>query len=128
MAHSNAAATGAYGTTGSYLDTPAGGGLKSWLTTVDHKKIGLMYAAAMFTFFLVGISLGFLIRLELLEPGTQFVSARAYNSIFTLHGVIMIFLFIVPGIPAILGNFILPLQLGADDVAMPRLNLMSWYV
>ncbi len=128
MAHSNAAATGAYGTTGSYLNTPAGGGLKSWLTTVDHKKIGLMYASAMFTFFLVGMSLGFLIRLELLEPGTQFVSARAYNSIFTLHGVIMIFLFIVPGIPAILGNFILPLQLGADDVAMPRLNLASWYV
>jgi len=110
------------------LTTPAGGGLKSWLTTVDHKKIGLMYASAMFTFFLVGMSLGFLIRLELLEPGTQFVSARAYNSIFTLHGVIMIFLFIVPGIPAILGNFILPLQLGADDVAMPRLNLASWYV
>lgn len=128
MVHSNAAATGAYGTTGSYLNTPAGGGLKSWLTTVDHKKIGLMYASAMFTFFLVGMSLGFLIRLELLEPGTQFVSARAYNSIFTLHGVIMIFLFIVPGIPAILGNFILPLQLGADDVAMPRLNLASWYV
>ncbi len=128
MADSNATATGAYGTTGSYLNTPAGGGLKSWLTTVDHKKIGLMYAAAMFTFFLVGISLGFLIRLELLEPGTQFISARTYNSVFTLHGVIMIFLFIVPGIPAILGNFILPLQLGADDVAMPRLNLMSWYV
>ncbi len=128
MVHSNATATGAYGTTGSYLDTPAGGGLKSWLTTVDHKKIGLMYAAAMFTFFLVGISLGFLIRLELLQPGTQFISARTYNSVFTLHGVIMIFLFIVPGIPAILGNFILPLQLGADDVAMPRLNLASWYV
>jgi cytochrome c oxidase subunit 1 len=128
MADNNATATGAYGTTGSYLNTPAGGGLKSWLTTVDHKKIGLMYAAAMFTFFLVGMSLGFLIRLELLEPGTQFISARTYNSVFTLHGVIMIFLFIVPGIPAILGNFILPLQLGADDVAMPRLNLMSWYV
>ena len=128
MADSHATATGAYGTTGSYLDTPAGGGLKSWLTTVDHKKIGLMYASAMFTFFLVGILLGLLIRLELLQPGTQFISARTYNSVFTLHGVIMIFLFIVPGIPAILGNFILPLQLGADDVAMPRLNLMSWYV
>ena len=128
MAHSDAAVTGAYGTTGSYLDTPAGGGLKSWLTTVDHKKIGLMYAAAMFTFFFVGMSLGLLIRLELLQPGTQFISARTYNSVFTLHGVIMIFLFIVPGIPAILGNFILPLQLGADDVAMPRLNLASWYV
>lgn len=128
MAHSDAAVTGAYGTTGSYLDTPAGGGLKSWLTTVDHKKIGLMYAAALFTFFLVGMSLGVLMRLELLQPGTQYISARTYNSVFTLHGVIMIFLFIVPGIPAILGNFILPLQLGADDVAMPRLNLASWYV
>jgi cytochrome c oxidase subunit 1 len=131
MADSNVAASvaaPAYGHTGSYLNTPTGGGLWSWLTTVDHKKIGLMYAAAMFTFFLVGMALGVLIRLELMQPGTQFISARTYNSVFTLHGVIMIFLFIVPGIPAILGNFILPLQLGADDVAMPRLNLLSWYI
>ena len=117
-----------YGYTGSYLNTPSNGNLWSWLTTVDHKKIGLMYASAMFTFFLVGMALGVLIRLELMEPGTQFISAKTYNSVFTLHGVIMIFLFIVPGIPAILGNFILPLQLGADDVAMPRLNLLSWYI
>jgi cytochrome c oxidase subunit 1 len=128
MADGNTAASGAYGTTGSYLHTPANGNLWSWLTTVDHKKIGLMYAAALLTFFLVGMSLGVLIRLELLEPGTQFISPRVYNSVFTLHGVIMIFLFIVPGIPAILGNFMLPLQLGADDVAMPRLNLLSWYI
>ncbi|MFH2052984.1 MAG: cbb3-type cytochrome c oxidase subunit I [bacterium] len=119
----------AFGTTGSYLDTfPGRRGLWGWLTTVDHKKIGLMYAAAMFTFFLVGMGLGFLIRLELLQPGTQFIGPKTYNSVFTLHGVIMIFLFIVPGIPAILGNFILPLQLGAEDVAFPRLNLLSWYV
>ncbi len=131
MADSNVAAAGVaatYGTSGSYLNTPVGGGLWSWLTTVDHKKIGLMYAAGLFTFFIVGMLLGLLIRLELMQPGTQFISARVYNSVFTLHGVIMIFLFIVPGIPAILGNFILPLQLGADDVAMPRLNLMSWYL
>jgi len=119
----------AFGTTGSYLDTfPGSQGAWGWLTTVDHKKIGLMYASAMFTFFLVGMALGLLIRLELLNPGTQFIGPRAYNSVFTLHGVIMIFLFIVPGIPAILGNFILPQQLGADDVAFPRLNLLSWYV
>jgi len=130
MADSNVAATGkvAYGHSGSYLNTPSGGGLMSWLTTVDHKKISLMYAAGMFTFFTVGVLLGLLIRLELLQPGTQFINARVYNSVFTLHGVIMIFLFIVPGIPAFLGNFMLPLQLGADDVAMPRLNLMSWYL
>ena len=108
--------------------SPDARGLRGWLTTIDHKRIGLMYAAAMFTFFMVGVTLGVLIRLELLQPGTQFVSAKTYNSLFTLHGVIMIFLFIVPGIPAILGNFILPLQLGAEDVAFPRLNLLSWYV
>ena len=131
MADSNVAtatAAPAYGYSGSYLETPSNGNLWSWLTTVDHKKIGLMYAAGMFTFFFVGMMLGLLMRLELMEPGTQFIEAKTYNSVFTLHGVIMIFLFMVPGIPAILGNFILPLQLGADDVAMPRLNLMSWYL
>ncbi len=131
MADSNVADSGstpAYGCSGSYLNTPTGGTLKDWLTTVDHKKIGLMYAAGMFTFFLVGMLLGLLIRLELMHPGTQFINARIYNSVFTLHGVIMIFLFIVPGIPAILGNFMLPIQLGADDVAMPRLNLLSFYL
>ncbi len=134
MADSNAAAAATVhtgpGYTGSYFDTPLGGrtGLWSWLTTTDHKRIGLMYLAAMGTFFLVGAALGIMMRLELLNPGLQYVDAKTYNSFFTLHGVIMIFLFIVPGIPAILGNFILPLQLGAEDVAFPRLNLLSWYV
>jgi len=112
-----------------YLDSPpARPGLMGWLTTTDHKRIGLMYAALMFTFFLVGMLLGLAIRLELLQPGQQFYDAKTYNVFFTLHGVIMIFLFIVPGIPAIFGNFVLPLQLGAEDVAFPRLNLASWYV
>jgi cytochrome c oxidase subunit 1 len=112
-----------------YLDSPpARPGLMGWLTTTDHKRIGLMYAAVMFTFFLVGMTIGLLIRLELIAPGQQFYDAKTYNTFFTLHGVIMIFLFIVPGIPAIFGNFILPLQLGAEDVAFPRLNLASWYV
>ena len=135
MADSNAAGGTAAiptrpGYTGSYFDPPLGGrtGLWSWLTTTDHKRIGLMYLYALSTFFMVGMMLGLMIRLELMNPGEQFISARTYNSFFTLHGVIMIFLFIVPGIPAILGNIILPLQLGADDVAFPRLNLLSWYV
>ncbi len=118
------------GYTGTYFDPPLGGrtGLWSWLTTTDHKRIGLMYLAAMGTFFAVGVCLGLMMRLELLNPGMQFVDQKHYNEMFTLHGVIMIFLFIVPGIPAILGNFILPLQLGAEDVAFPRLNLLSWYI
>jgi len=118
------------GYVGSFYDTPLDGrtGLWSWLTTTDHKRIGLMYQAAMGTFFLVGVSLGVMMRLELLNPGMQYVDHKTYNSMFTLHGVIMIFLFIVPGIPAILGNIILPLQLGAEDVSFPRLNLLSWYV
>ena len=103
-----------------------GSGLFSWIFSTDHKKIGLMYLVLMLTFFVVGMTLGFLMRLELIAPGKTIVDPQTYNSLFTLHGVIMIFLFIVPGIPAILGNFILPLQLGADDVAMPRLNLLSY--
>jgi len=123
----SAAAT--WGKTGSYLDDQGrGNGLMAWLTTTDHKRIGLLYGIAMGIFFLVGMTLGLLIRLELLMPGQQFYDAKTYNVFFTLHGVIMIFLFIVPGIPAIFGNIILPLQLGAEDVAFPKLNLLSWYV
>ena len=110
--------------TGSYLQDYGGRtGLMAWLTTTDHKRIGLMYMVVMFSFFAVAVLLGLLIRLELMNPGMQFVTPRIYNSLFTLHGVIMIFLFIMPGIPAVFGNFILPLQLGADDVSFPQLNL-----
>jgi cytochrome c oxidase subunit I len=103
-------------------------GLLSWILSVDHKRIGIMYLVAMGSFFLVGVSLGFLIRLELFAPGKTIVEAATYNALFTVHGVVMIFLFIIPGIPAVLGNFVLPLQLGARDVAFPKLNLLSWWV
>ncbi|MCX7876170.1 MAG: cytochrome c oxidase subunit I [Melioribacteraceae bacterium] len=103
-------------------------GIKSWLLTTDHKKIGLMYLIAILFFFLVGVIIGLLMRLELIAPGKTIMDPQTYNSLFTLHGVIMIFLFIVPGLPAIFGNFFLPIQIGAKDVAFPRLNLLSWYV
>lgn len=103
-------------------------GIRSWLLTTDHKKIGLMYFAAILFFFLVGAIIGLLMRLELIAPGKTIMDPQTYNTLFTLHGVIMIFLFIVPGLPAIFGNFFLPIQIGARDVAFPRLNLLSWYV
>jgi len=109
-----------------YLTYPTG--LKSWLLTKDHKRIGFMYLMAIMFFFLVGGCLALVMRTELFLPGEQIVSADTYNRLFTLHGAIMIFLFIIPSIPAALGNFVLPLQLGAIDVAFPRLNLASWYI
>lgn len=105
-----------------------GEGLKSWLTTLDHKKIGIMYFVCVFFFFLLGGLFALGIRLELLAPGTQFLSQNTYNQFMTLHGAIMVFMVVIPGIPAFLGNFILPMHLGAKDVAFPRLNLMSWYI
>ncbi len=102
-------------------------GLRSWLTTLDHKRIGVMYLVSILASFLLGGVFAMLIRTELLTPGRTIMSADQYNQVFTLHGAIMIFLFIVPGIPAALGNFVLPLMLGAKDVAFPRLNLASWY-
>ena len=103
-------------------------GLMSWLTTVDHKRIGLMYLAAVcFAFFLGGV-FALLVRAELFTPGPTLFDAVWYNKFFTLHGAIMVFLFIIPAVPAALGNFFLPMQLGAIDVAFPKLNLMSFYV
>ena len=109
-----------------YLNTPRG--LKSWLLTLDHKRIGLMYFVAIMFFFAVAGLLAIALRTELFYPGRDFVSADTYNKLFTLHGAIMIFLFIIPSIPAALGNFVLPMMIGARDVAFPRLNLASWYV
>jgi cytochrome c oxidase subunit I len=103
------------------------GGVLSWLLSTDHKRIGVMYLAAILSFFLVGVTLGILMRINLLAPG-KFISQSAYNALFTVHGVIQIFLFIIPGIPASFGNFFLPILLGARDVAFPRINLMSlWF-
>ncbi len=103
-------------------------GLWSWLTTVDHKRIGLMYMISVGFFFLVAGVLALLVRMELLSPGETIMSADAYNQTFTLHGIMMVFLFIVPAVPGILGNFVLPIHIGAKDVAFPRLNLASWYI
>ncbi len=103
-------------------------GIWSWITSTDHKRIGLMYLFSLVTFFIIGGMAALVMRLELAQPGAQFLDPNQYNVMFTLHGAIMIFLFIVPGIPAVLGNFLLPLMIGAQDVAFPRLNLMSYYV
>lgn len=103
-------------------------GLWAWLTTVDHKKIGLMYLMSIAFFFFIGGVLALLLRTELLTPARNFMTADVYNQVFTLHGAIMIFFFLIPSVPAALGNFVLPLQLGAKDVAFPRLNLASFYI
>jgi cytochrome c oxidase subunit 1 len=103
-------------------------GLKSWLLTVDHKRIGLMYLASVILFFFVGGVLAVILRTELFTPTENLMNADTYNRIFTLHGAIMVFLFIIPSIPAALGNFLLPIMLGAKDVAFPRLNLASFYL
>ncbi|PHQ81312.1 MAG: cytochrome c oxidase subunit I [Phycisphaera sp.] len=136
---------------GSYLNSKYGpiATVWDWMTTVDHKKIGVMYLfAVLFMFFLGGVAaIG--LRIELLEPTrivdgevtgaalsflvtdgpvSQASAGKAYNQVMTMHGAIMVFMFIIPGIPASLGNFFLPLMLGAKDVAFPRLNLASWYI
>jgi cytochrome c oxidase subunit 1 len=106
----------------------ASSGIMSWLGTLDHKRIGVMYLFSILTaFFFAGIA-ALLVRTELLTPGQTIMDADTYNQMFSFHGIVMVFLFIVPGIPAALGNFVLPLMLGAKDVAFPRLNLASWYL
>jgi cytochrome c oxidase subunit 1 len=109
-------------------------GVWSWLTTLDHKRIGVMYLAGILGSFFLGGLLALLIRTELAHKGQTLPNILGegswqdtYNQIFTLHGAVMVFLFIIPGIPAALGNFVLPIQLGAKDVAFPRLNLASFY-
>ena len=103
-------------------------GLASWIFSTDHKRIGLMYLFLMLCFFTVGMTLGFLMRLELIAPGRTIMGPQTYNAVFTVHGVIMIFLFVIPGLSASLGNFFLPIQIGAKDVMFPRLNLLSWWL
>lgn len=109
-----------------FLESPKG--WKSWLFTLDHKRIGIMYLWAILIAFGLGGLFALLLRLELFYPGQQFFTAKEYNQLFTLHGAVMVFLFIIPSIPGSLGNFILPIQLGAKDVAFPRLNLASFYI
>ncbi|MBK7292817.1 MAG: cbb3-type cytochrome c oxidase subunit I [Holophagaceae bacterium] len=112
----------------SYLvDTGTRKGLMAWLTTTDHKRIGLLYLYSMITFFFVGVGVAFVMRLVQLTTFQHLITAQTYNALFTLHGVIMIFLFVIPGLPAVFGNFFLPILIGAKDVSFPRLNLASWY-
>lgn len=101
--------------------------LKSWLLTKDHKRIALLYLITVSTFFMVGGLYAATIRLELLTPQSDLLETGTYNKVFTQHGIIMVFFFLIPSIPAILGNFLIPIMIGAKDLAFPRINLLSWY-
>src|SRR5579859_2107531 len=103
-------------------------GIKSWLLTQDHKRIALLYLGAISFFFFLGGVFATIIRLELLTPPGDLVSAQTYNKLFSLHGIFMIFLFMIPSIPATLGNFLVPMMIGCKDLAFPKLNLLSWYI
>jgi cytochrome c oxidase subunit 1 len=103
-------------------------GIKSWLLTVDHKRIALLYLASITLFFFIGGFFALLIRLELLTPAGDLVQADTYNKLFTMHGQVMVFFFLIPAVPAVLGNFLIPLMIGAKDLAFPRINLLSWYL
>jgi cytochrome c oxidase subunit 1 len=103
-------------------------GWKSWLFTLDHKRIALLYMVSVTIFFIIGGSFAVLMRIHLVEPQGALVQPETYNKLFTLHGVVMIFFFLIPSIPAVLGNFLVPLMVGARDLAFPKLNLLSWYV
>jgi cytochrome c oxidase subunit I len=110
----------------SYLED--GFTLRSWLTSTDHKRIAILYAIAITAFFFIGGAAATMIRLELATPAGDLVSDDGYNKLFTAHGVIMVWLFLIPSIPSVVGNFVLPLMIGARDLAFPRLNLASWYL
>ncbi len=102
-------------------------GLFAWILSTDHKRIALLYLFSLLSFFAIGATLGLLMKIELIAPGRTIMSAQSYNAFFTLHGIIMIFAIVIPGLPAVFGNFLLPIMIGAKDVAFPRLNLLSWY-
>ena len=103
-------------------------GILSWLLTVDHKRIGILYLLSLTVFFTVGGLAAGLVRINLLSPNGAILTEDQYNRMFTAHGVIMLFLFLIPSIPAVMGNFLIPMMIGAKDLAFPKLNLASWYV
>src|SRR5881398_4052695 len=111
-----------------YLNASYRSGLRSWLLTTDHKRIALLYLGSVTVFFFIGGVLGTMIRIHLLTPGGALVTPETYNKLFTMHGVAMIFFFLIPSIPAVLGNSLIPLMIGAKDLAFPRINLLSWYI
>jgi len=103
-------------------------GFKSWLLTTDHKRIAILYLVSITLFFLVGGIAAVLIRLHLIEPNGAIFEPGTYNKLFSMHGIIMVFLFLIPSIPAVFGNFLVPMMIGARDLAFPRINLLSWYI
>src|SRR5215471_17857196 len=103
-------------------------GIASWLLTTDHKRIALLYLISITFFFFIGGFFALLIRLELLTPAGDLVQADTYNKLFTMHGQVMVFFFLIPAVPAVLGNFLIPIMIGAKDLAFPRINLLSWYL
>ena len=122
----------AYTSTSSFWNDTGKTGISAWIFSTDHKRIGLLYFYSALGFFLVGVTLGLLLKLNLMMPGRTIIRTiigpQTYNAIFTVHGVIMIFLFIIPALPGSFGNLIMPIQIGARDVAFPRLNLFSWWL
>ena len=110
----------------SYLDAPHG--VAAWLLTRDHKRIAMLYLISITVFFAIGGLFAAGVRLELLTPRGDMMSADTYNKMFTLHGVVMIFFFLIPSVPATLGNFLIPIMIGTKDLAFPRINLLSWYL
>src|SRR5258708_19118121 len=103
-------------------------GLAAWLLTRDHKRIAILYLISITIFFSLGALFAAGVRVELLTPKGDFVSADTYNKLFTMHGVTVVFFFLVPSIPATLGNFLMPIMCGTKDLAFPRINLLSWYL
>ena len=103
-------------------------GIRSWLLTKDHKRIAVLYLISITFFFFIGGLFAAMIRLELLTPAGDLFQSDTYNKLFTMHGVIMVFFFLIPSVPAVLGNFVLPIMVGAKDLAFPKINLMSWYL
>src|SRR5947207_5439587 len=103
-------------------------GVRSWFLTTDHKRIGILYLWTILVFFVIASVAAALMRIELLTPQGDLVTSETYNELFTIHGVLMVWFFLIPSIPAVLGNFVLPMMIGARDVAFPKLNLLSWYI
>ncbi|MGB6485054.1 MAG: cbb3-type cytochrome c oxidase subunit I [Candidatus Acidiferrales bacterium] len=103
-------------------------GVKSWLFTTDHKRIAILYMVSITFMFLVGACAAALMRIQLLDPAGAIVQPETYNKLFSIHGIIMVWFFLIPSIPAVLGNFLIPMMIGARDVAFPKLNLLSWYI
>src|ERR1700759_4412363 len=102
--------------------------VRSWLLTTDHKRIGILYLFTILFFFIIASIAAAMMRIELLHPTGGLMTSETYNKLFTIHGTLMVWFFLIPSIPAVLGNFVIPLMIGARDVAFPKLNLFSWYL